>query len=98
MSRRLLLFCSKKPPTVGSDTGEKKRLVFPLIPRRFRLQRSSHRSARRVLLSCSLLWLVFKCAIRARGFSSAFVKNKSKRRDTSGEHQKKNAYEKSNSS
>jgi hypothetical protein len=36
-----------------------------------------------------LLSLGFKCAIRARRFSSAFVKNKSKRRDTSGEHQKK---------
>src|ERR1017187_6738527 len=67
----------------------KEKACLPLIPRRFRLQRSRQPRARRALLSCSLLSLGFKCAIRARRFSSAFVKNKSKRRDTSGEHQKK---------
>ncbi len=29
MSRRLLLFCSKKPPTVRSETDEKKRFISP---------------------------------------------------------------------
>src|ERR1017187_2791038 len=58
----------RKTAEIGSETGEKKRLVFPRSPGRFRLQSSRQPRAHRALLSCPLLSLAFECASAHGGF------------------------------
>src|ERR1039458_8923811 len=87
----------KKTAETWQRNRQKEKSCFPCDPTTFSPAKLTPTTRPPCPVVMPFAFAGYQMRFRARRFSSAVVKNKSKRRDTSGEHQK-NAYEKSNSS